>query len=401
MANRNSKSNRKATAWLTALVVILMIACVGVGLIGYYSAGFSDWSDFEAAFGGNTDTEEPDVEDPDDSLAVTASYTPIEEGDFVKRIYFNKDFDVKSLFPGNVEKYATIFFFSSYYSDMEAGENLEYMNKVLFVGNPSMIASTDASEDTVGIFYSKSDDVQVIYLSSACTIDGVEYEAGWHIEDDYIDIFVSPEITEELFNTSDGFESIAVSANCEVYQIIGQNIFKYFISADGVFAEEPGEYVPIETGDVISQLYFNTDLDLKEFISAHFDVLPFTMVSPVIYMNGDYIKIMMYTGLILADGSTYEDFMAVKDELILVAIISNERGDTEVKVLYSSFAGSLPEFGTVETAGWQTDRLNLDARGQAGIVADINMSSSSVTGQNVFKYFISANDGVFADVSEL
>lgn len=55
MANktRNTQSRSKATAWLTALIVILMIACVGVGLIGYYSAGFSDWSQFEAAFGGD------------------------------------------------------------------------------------------------------------------------------------------------------------------------------------------------------------------------------------------------------------------------------------------------------------------------------------------------------------
>lgn len=392
MSNLNKHVKSDKVKWIiTGIALVLILAILGGVLAAVLTEiNPKDWFTEDESEGGDSI-----------SPTVTASYTPIEKGDFVKRIYFNKDFDIKSLFPGNVEKYATILFLSSFYSDSIPGENLDFMRKVLFVGNPSMIASTDASEDTVGIFYAKSDDVQVIYLSSACTIDGVEYEAGWHIEDDYIDIFVSTEITEEVFNTPDGLDFVAVSANCEVAQIIGQNIFKYFISADGVFAEESGEYVPIETGDVISQLYFNTDLDLKEFISAHFDVFPFTMVSPVIYMNGDYIKIMMYPGLILADGSTYEDFMAVKDELILVAIISNERGDTEVKVLYSSFVGSLPEFGTVETVGWQTDTLNLDARGQAGIVGDINMSSSSVTGQNVFKYFISADDGVFADVSEL
>lgn len=63
MANKtkNTKSHSKATAWLSALIIFLMIACVGVGLIGYYSAGFSDWSDFEAAFGGD---KEPAEETP-------------------------------------------------------------------------------------------------------------------------------------------------------------------------------------------------------------------------------------------------------------------------------------------------------------------------------------------------
>ena len=387
MSNLNKHVKSDKVKWIiTGIVLVLILAILGGVLAAVLTEiNPKDWFTKDESEG-------------DDSISpvVTASYTPIEKGDFVKRIYFNKDFDVKSLFSGNVEKFAYIVFFSSYYSDMEAGENLDHMGKFLWVANPSMIASTDASEDTVGIFYEKSDGIQVIYLSSACTIDGVEYEAGWHIEDDYIDIFVSLEITEELFNTSDGLDYIAASANCEVAQIIGQNIFKYFISADGVFAEESGEYVPIETGDVISQLYFNTDLDLKEFISAHFDVLPFTMISPVIYMNGDYVKIMMYTGALFSEDNTYEGFMAAKDDLILVAIISNE-----VKLLYSSSVGSLPGFGTVETAGWQVDTLNIEAYGPAAIVGDIDMSSSSVTGQNVFKYFISADDGVFADVSEL
>lgn len=94
MANktRNTQPRSKATAWLTALIVILMIACVGVGLIGYYSAGFSDWSDFEAAFGGNEnpgeqpDDEDPgvtdptDPEDPDEGIVVDEDGTQLEPG---------------------------------------------------------------------------------------------------------------------------------------------------------------------------------------------------------------------------------------------------------------------------------------------------------------------------------
>lgn len=94
MANnsKDAKQSRKATAWLAALIVLLMIACVGVGLIGYYSAGFSDWSDFVAAFGGNEnpgeqpDDEDPDVtdptdpEDPDEGIVVDENGTQLEPG---------------------------------------------------------------------------------------------------------------------------------------------------------------------------------------------------------------------------------------------------------------------------------------------------------------------------------
>lgn len=94
MANNNNKNQPSAgrISALTALIVFLMIACVGVGLIGYYSAGFSDWSDFEAAFGGNEnpgeqpDDEDPgvtdptDPEDPDEGIVVDEDGEQLEPG---------------------------------------------------------------------------------------------------------------------------------------------------------------------------------------------------------------------------------------------------------------------------------------------------------------------------------
>ena len=65
MANNNNKNQPSAgrISALTALVVVLMIACVAVGLLGYYSAGFSDWSKFDPAAevqtGGKVDTISP------------------------------------------------------------------------------------------------------------------------------------------------------------------------------------------------------------------------------------------------------------------------------------------------------------------------------------------------------
>lgn len=49
MANRSSKHSRKANGWLSALIVILIIACAGVGLVGYYSEGFQSWERFQKA----------------------------------------------------------------------------------------------------------------------------------------------------------------------------------------------------------------------------------------------------------------------------------------------------------------------------------------------------------------
>lgn len=77
MANNNKKNQPSGGMMplLTALIVFLMIACVAVGLIGYYSAGFSDWSKFEQpAKEQQTPDEQPDPDEetplPDDGDGV-------------------------------------------------------------------------------------------------------------------------------------------------------------------------------------------------------------------------------------------------------------------------------------------------------------------------------------------
>ena len=76
MANNNNKNQPSAgrISALTALIVFLIIACVAVGLIGYYSAGFSDWSKFEPAKQQQTPDEQPNPDEeiplPDDGDGV-------------------------------------------------------------------------------------------------------------------------------------------------------------------------------------------------------------------------------------------------------------------------------------------------------------------------------------------
>ena len=78
---------------LIAAVVILMCACVAIGLIGYYSVGFTDWT----KFGGEAPPAEPatpdELEVPEEPVKY---YSNIEVGDILGTVYFNKDFDIKS-----------------------------------------------------------------------------------------------------------------------------------------------------------------------------------------------------------------------------------------------------------------------------------------------------------------
>lgn len=84
--------NRNATI---AVILVLLLASVTVGIIGYFSDGFQNWESFGAEPAEPAEPEEPTVpEEP----AVPATYTPIEVGDIVTRLYFNKDFDFVSFF---------------------------------------------------------------------------------------------------------------------------------------------------------------------------------------------------------------------------------------------------------------------------------------------------------------
>lgn len=385
MSNLNKHVQSDKVKWIiTGIVLVLILAILGGVLAAVLTEiNPKDWFTKDESEG-------------DDSISptVTASYTPIEEGDFVKRIYFNKDFDVKSLFPGDVNEVCSITLLSSVYDDMVSSGPSSSRMKSVIVGHPSLATETnDAAADTVGIYYLYPNEYQVIYLSAACSMDGVEYEAGWQIEGDYLEISTPVEYIEDLFNDADGLTIIGGSFSCEVRQIYGQNIFKYFISADGIFADAiVDEYVPVEEGDVVRKLYFNTELDLKEFVSESFDIFGFAAFSPAICLDGGGVRLMcMPVGLLFADVESFEDFNAIKDEIAFVAVITGE-----VKVLYSSCTFESAEYGTVEVPGWQVDSLDLvEVYGKGAIVGSID-NTQPVTGANIFKYFVSQSE-VFAD----
>ena len=386
MSNLKQHVKSDKVKWIiTGIVLVLILAILGGVLAAVLTEiNPKDWFTKDESEG-------------DDSISptVTASYTPIELGDFVDRIYFNKDFDVKSLFPGNVNEVCSITLLSSVYDDMVSSGPSSSRMKSVIVGHPSLATETnDAAADTVGIYYLYPNEYQVIYLSAACSMDGVEYEAGWQIEGDYLEISTPVEYIEDLFNDADGLTIIGGSFSCEVRQIYGQNIFKYFISADGIFADAiVDEYVPVEEGDVVRKLYFNTELDLKEFVSESFDIFGFASFSPTICLDGDRVRLMcLPIGVLLDDVESFEDFNAIKDEIAFLAVITGE-----VKVLYSSCSFESAQYGTVKEAGWQVDSLDIvEIYGKGAIVASIDNKVSAVTGANIFKYFVSQSE-VFAD----
>lgn len=189
-----------------AVIVVLLLASVAVGLIGYYSDGFQHWEKFAAEPAEPTEPYEP--EEP----AVPATYTPIEVGDVVTRLYFNRDFDFVSFFeerfPGGMTDERS-------YLEIKTGDiNL----MVVYVP----IGEGDNKPDVVILEEHQS---TPLYVSEKVIIpngneDGSDmvWQPGWSIEEDYIDF-------AEFGN------------KFRITEIHGQNLFKYFISTDGVFAE--------------------------------------------------------------------------------------------------------------------------------------------------------------------
>lgn len=198
--------NRNATI---AVIVVLLLASVAVGIIGYYSDGFQNWERFGAEPAEPAEPEEPTVpEEP----AVPATYTPIEVGDIVTRLYFNRDFDFVSFFeerfPGGMTDERS-------YLEIQTGDiNLMVIYVPIGEGdNKPDVAILEEHQSTP------------LYVSEKLIIpngneDGSDmiWEPGWSIEEDYIDF-------AEFGNK---FRITAIN---------GQNLFKYFISTDGVFAE--------------------------------------------------------------------------------------------------------------------------------------------------------------------
>lgn len=197
MSNLNNHIKSDKAKWIiTGIVFVLILAILG-GVVAAIvtETNPKDWVDGVPA-----------------SSVEAKEYTPIEVGDVVTRLYFNKDFDFVSFFeerfPGGMTAERS-------YLKIQTGDvNLMVIYVPIGEGdNKPDVAILEEHQSTP------------LYCSEEIVIpngneDGSDTvrEAGWSIEEDYIDL-------AEFGN------------NFRITEIHGQNLFKYFISTDGIFVE--------------------------------------------------------------------------------------------------------------------------------------------------------------------
>ena len=193
--NNHIKSD-KAKWIITGIVLVFILAILG-GVVAAIvtETNPKDWGDGVPA-----------------SSVEAKEYTPIEVGDIVTKLYFNRDFDFVSFFeerfPGGMTSERS-------YLEIKTSDI-----SLLFVYMP---VGEDFEKPVVAIL--EENQAAPFYVSEKVVIpngnlDGTDivWEPGWSIEEDYIDF-------AEFGNTF------------RITEIHGQNLFKYFISTDGVFAE--------------------------------------------------------------------------------------------------------------------------------------------------------------------
>lgn len=139
-------------------------------------------------------------------------YTPIEVGDIVTRLYFNRDFDFVSFFeerfPGGMTSERS-------YLEIKTGDiSLIVVYSPVGEGSEKPVVAILEEHQAAPFYVSE----KVVISNGNEDGSDMVWEAGWSIEEDYIDF-------AEFGN------------NFRITEIKGQNLFKYFISTDGVFAE--------------------------------------------------------------------------------------------------------------------------------------------------------------------
>lgn len=197
MSNLNNHIKSDKAKWVIMGIVLVLILAILGGVVAAIvtETNPKDWVDGVPV-----------------SSVEAKEYTPIEVGDVVTRLYFNKDFDFVSFFeerfPGGMTSER------SYLEIKTSDINL------IVVYNPVV----ENTEKPVVAILEEYKDVP-LYVSEKVVIsngnsDGSDtvWEAGWSIKEDYIDF-------------ADFGNSFRIT------EIHGQNLFKYFISTDGVFAE--------------------------------------------------------------------------------------------------------------------------------------------------------------------
>lgn len=358
---------KKTTTVLTIIVVLLTIVCAGVGLVGYYSAGFSDWSDFEEAFsiGKQPANEAPgdggNVEEPGDIEEPVAAYKAIKLNDLLPRVYFNKDFDVKGyineMYPNGLTDGIGIKISNNSRNgqyDQDRNLILAPMTKIIdFKSLGIEYAPNDFAIILAGRYIpSGYEATNIFYVSRAIESDSLTVQEGWLTQNEYFDLM-------KLDFDNPGESTEPADTQIRVVEIYGQDIFRNFISTDGVFYDAAEKNIAtssyiIAAGDIVPVMYFDTDFDVK----AYFETLPqglgmAAMMSTVIgdiseesYYSLMVCSIAMFTGV-------FQDY----NEIVIVAT-----SNTDTQIIYSSKACELQGV-TVETPGWQCDKIDLREKG--------------------------------------
>lgn len=197
MSNLNNHIKSDKAKWVIMGIVLVLILAILGGVVAAIvtETNPKDWVDGVPV-----------------SSVEAKEFTPIEVGDVVTRLYFNKDFDFVSFFeerfPGGMTDERS-------YLEIKTGDiSLIVVYSPVGEGSEKPVVAI-LEEHQAALFYVSE---KVVIPNGNEDGSDIVWEPGWSIEEDYIDF-------AEFGN------------NFRITEIQGQNLFKYFISTDGVFAE--------------------------------------------------------------------------------------------------------------------------------------------------------------------
>lgn len=371
---KNTVTTNRTKGAVIALVILLVIAAAGVGVLGYYSSGFSDWSRIEAFFAADSgtpgDTNAPDDGENSTPPAVAASYADLSVGNLIPTLYFNTNFDVKGYFAdiypyGLPQNFGILFMSETIYQAL--GFMPEYGKSLVITPLKEVDANVSDALD-IAIMY----DGTVVYCSSECSVDGTEYPAGWQID--------SIEVLQE-FSFIEDTEDVAFKAMAaQIVATSGLEHLRYFISQDGVFYNEAANIVDdgIQQREMFTTVYFDTSFDVAEHLIGQLTAESLVYQPLMILCGETLLSVMSLTQLT----GSFEDI-----NNIVIVCDSAVSGTLEREFIYCSEDFYYKSSGY--KAGWQRGELEFDN----GLIVD------TVAGKNFLKYFVSF-DGEFAALEE-
>lgn len=197
MSNLNNHIKSDKAKWVIMGIVLVLILAILGGVVAAIvtETNPKDWVDGVPV-----------------SSVEAKEFTPIEVGDIVTRLYFNKDFDFVSFFeerfPGGMTGERS-------YLEIKTGDiSLIVVYSPVGEGSEKPVVAILEEHQAAPFYVSE----KVVIPNGNEDGSDIVWEPGWSIEEDYIDF-------AEFGN------------NFRITEIHGQNLFKYFISTDGVFAE--------------------------------------------------------------------------------------------------------------------------------------------------------------------